>query len=462
MTILKHSFIRLLFLISLIWVSEYAYAQTSATEIWNNGISLQEQALAECSYVKYIDGLKLMEKAFKYSNKRGDWCYCLGQAYSNAIFIDDDYGEAHTITIDENKGIEWFKKGAELGDLKSALYLYKKYKPSTELNIFNKKEWNEYIKLRDIRWKYAGIALHLTVPEDFNDYITLADAALETNNDELAYKYLAMAVDNNEPNAIELAINHEPSLDFLTSKEVIYKTAAAIWQRNKLYDKSIQHDKALGLKLFEKSARMGYPVAQAQMGYNYLSGLAGATDTLKAVSWYKLAAQNKLPEAMYKLGVLYANNTSIGYDDKEAFDLLKESADSCFLPSQLALGYCYLYGIGTQPNYVNARMTFQSLFDIHGQGNHIIRFDNRIIELYYLLGLTYYKENSREAIALFESSLKTNVLPESQRADILYKLSECYHQGKCGVQIDISRANEYIENATQYGTPEINIRDIFL
>jgi hypothetical protein len=461
MTVLKRLFIKLLVLLSSILISEYTSAQADATSIWNNGISLQKRALIERSYVKYIDRLKLMEKAFKYSNKRGDWCYCLGQAYSNAIFIDDDYGEAHTITIDENKGIEWFKKGAELGDLKSALYLYKKYKPNIEPNQLDKKGWNEYFKLRDISWKYAGIALHLTIPEDFNDYITLADAALETNNDELTYKYLAIAADNNEPNAIELAINHEPSLDFLTSKEIMYKTAAAIWRRNKMDDKSWQHDKDIGLKLFEKSAKMGYPDAQLQMGNIYLSGLAGVTDTLKAVSWYKLAVQSKSPEAMHKLGVLYANK-NIEYDKKDAFELFKESSESCYLPSQLALGYCYLYGIGTKPNYANARLAFQSLFDIHGQGNHIIRFDNRIIELYYLLGLTYYKENSREAIALFESSLKTNVLPESQRADILYKLSECYCNGKCDVQIDISKANAYLEDAKQYGFPEISNQNISL
>jgi TolA-binding protein len=107
-------------------------------------------------------------------------------------------------------------------------------------------------------------------------------------------------------------------------------------------------------------------------------------------------------------------------------------------------------------------MTFQSLFDIHGQGNHIIRYNNSIIELYYLLGLTYYKENSHEAIALFDSSLKTTALPESQRADILYKLSECYRNGQCGTQIDILKADTYLENAKQYGPSEFTRHSIFI
>ena len=144
------------------------------------------------------------------------------------------------------------------------------------------------------------------------------------------------------------------------------------------------------------------------MGHIYLTGQTVEPDTLKAVSWYKLAASQNQTDAMFLLGKLYGNGRGIDKDVDKAFKYFKESADSGFIQSELPLGYCYLYGIGTAKDLVKAREYFQTYFNRlkHTPGARLYHSNSIIVDLDYLLGLTYYFENSPDAIKLFEASLK--------------------------------------------------------
>lgn len=432
------------------------YSQSPA-EIFNQGLEMADQAVANDDMYSYVEGLKLMEKAQKKDKKRADWCYKIGLKYVRYVSFG---GHFHTWNFD--KGVKWFKEGTKLGDIRSALFLFKHYKPESEPYsiMAPKSEWKQYFKERDKSWNYAGIALKAEIPSDFNDYLALAKAASFTNNADLANRYAAKAADNKESGALDFLIWDERALDYLTSPEVMFEAAGKMWKRNK--NEYGHNDRANGFIWFEKSAKAGYPLAQNQMGYIYLKGLTVKPDTLKSVSWYKLAAKNNVPEAVSALGRLYINGKGIEKDTDRGFQLLNESADRGHLNSKLYLGYCYLYGLGTPQDTKQARTLFQKYFDSfnHAPNQRVIVVDNQVIDLDYLLGLTYYYENSPECIPLFEASMQSKSFVRLQRGDLLHKLSSCYRTGSCDVPENLSKADSLSEMAKQYTVQEINNNNI--
>lgn len=277
----------------------------------------------------------------------------------------------------------------------------------------------------------------------------------------LANCYAAKAAENNEYGAIDYLIKDERALDYLTSPAVMFEAANKMWKR----DKNDGHnDRINGFIWFEKSAKAGYSLAQNQMGYIYLKGITVEPDTLKAVSWYKLAAKNNEAEAISALGRLYINGKGVDKDAEHGFQLLNESADKGHLNSKLYLAYCYLYGLGTNRNTQHARILFQKYFDNfnHEPEQRVIVVDNRVIDLDYLIGLTYYFENSPKCIPLFEASMQSKTFDRLQRGDLLRKLAFCYSDGKCGKHVDKATSDRLLSDAVNYGHFEITANNIII
>lgn len=448
----------------------FSQAKDLQESLWNRGITMTENAIAQDNMIMFDKGLKLLEKGIK-KDKTPDKCYELAQLYGGVLRWNRDttllpdgriYPKSDWFSWDEKKALKWYEEGAKLGDLKSALVLYKKYKPKNEPYsiLAPKKEWNEYFKARDKSWKYAGIALQAEIPSNFSDYITLGDAAYFTNNKDLAHKYFAKGADNGEYGAIDEVISEEEALTYLTSAKAMYDAGIAMWKRGKeMYGR---HDKENGYIMFEKSAKLGYSDAQKQMGYIYLTGQTVEPDTLKAVSWYKLAAKQNHTDVPFLLGKLYANGKGIDKDVDKAFEYFKESVDSGYVHSELPLAYCYLYGLGTPKDMNKAREYFQAYFARlkHAPEARLYQSGSFIMDLDYLLGLTYYFEASPQAIPLFEASLKNNTFYHSQRADLLYKFASCYEEGKCGLLKNSVKRKAKYEEAMKFGDCEIYEKNI--
>ena len=429
----------------------------SPEEMFRQGLEMTEQALEKSDQKSYTEGIELMEKAQKKDKKRADWCYEIGCKYVRYVSFG---GKAHTWNWD--KGVKWFKEGAKLGHINSALYLYRQTKPRSEpVSIFDPdKEWKQYFKERDLCWEYAGIALNAEIPSDFNNYLGLADAARFTSNENLALQYTAKAAENKEWGAIDKLIYDERALDYITSPEIMFEAASQMWKRD--YNEHGRHDSANGYIWFEKSAKAGYPSAQFQMGYIYLKGWTVKPDTLKAMSWFKLAAKNNVPGAISAMGRLYINGKGIEKDTERGFRLFNESADKDYPDAKLYLAYCHLYGIGTPRDTQQARTWFQKYFDSfkHAPDQRAIVYNNQLIDLDYFLGLTYYYENSAECIPLFEASMNCKGYIKSQRGDLLRKLATCYREGKCGIEKNAAKAEELQKNASNYGSEEITSTNI--
>ena len=428
--------------------SNFIYAE-SPTEMWEIALANTEIAVKDGNLINFEQGVKDLEKAYKKGAKNAINCYIIGSFYYYRYYLNGNF-----IALDQENGMKWFEKGSKQGEINSALLLFSKYRPEqTPSNILApKRMWKEYLKARDKSWKYAGIALKAEVPDDFNNFLTLGDAACFTNNDNLAHKYFAKAADKEESGAIEFVIRDERALDYLTTSKAMYEAAVQMWRRDKNKDVFGYDDRVNGLKYFEKAAKNNYLPAIEMMGEIYLKGLIVESDTLKAVSWYKRAAKSNSVKAQKILGRLYLKGTGVHQDLSQAFQYFADSQDN------LMLGYCHLYGLGTEKNSQEARKCFQLFWSLNeGQiGTKPSIIGNVVHDPDYLIGLTYYEESRPEAVLFFEASLKKKTFGYAQRADLLHRLSDCYSKGMCGVKVDSLYSEVLRQQAIQLSTFELN------
>jgi TPR repeat protein len=66
----------------------------------------------------------------------------------------------------------------------------------------------------------------------------------------------------------------------------------------------------------------------------------------RAVMWYKLAAEQGLPEAQFRLGFLSEQGRGVPKDDAEAAKWYTQSADHGYAPAMARLGSLYADGKG--------------------------------------------------------------------------------------------------------------------
>ena len=100
-------------------------------------------------------------------------------------------------------------------------------------------------------------------------------------------------------------------------------------------------------KLMKEHATEGRGWAQYNLGYNYRNGSNGFPWKPTAASkWYKLAAEQRFPDALEGLGMMYYHGeaciTAPSY--AKAFPLLREAADMGCTSAQAMMGVMYTFG----------------------------------------------------------------------------------------------------------------------
>lgn len=99
----------------------------------------------------------------------------------------------------------------------------------------------------------------------------------------------------------------------------------------------------------QKAAEAGNPEAQTQVGVLYSQGLGGLPmDKKKAVMWYRKAADQGFPMAIWNLAFMYAKGEGVEQNDKTAFKLFEKAAVKGYADAQFDLGYMYYEGIGVK------------------------------------------------------------------------------------------------------------------
>ncbi|HEX5277231.1 MAG TPA: hypothetical protein VFW42_06145 [Fluviicoccus sp.] len=98
---------------------------------------------------------------------------------------------------------------------------------------------------------------------------------------------------------------------------------------------------------------LGNPLAQAQniMGWYYFKGINNVPkDHVEALKWFHKSAQLGDPSGQFNLGMMYANGYGISKNQTEAARWFKLSADQGKANAQLNLGLMYLAGRGVPQN----------------------------------------------------------------------------------------------------------------
>ncbi len=104
----------------------------------------------------------------------------------------------------------------------------------------------------------------------------------------------------------------------------------------------VPKDIYLAMQLFEESARRGNGTAAAYLGTMYYFGMTGPLDMATAEKWYERGVKLHDPIAGYDLGSLFSADPNHPHDFAKAVSLLRESAQSGYVPSMHSLGLLLL------------------------------------------------------------------------------------------------------------------------
>jgi TPR repeat protein len=111
------------------------------------------------------------------------------------------------------------------------------------------------------------------------------------------------------------------------------KTAKAQYCAGEIYFRGelVPKDIAVAADWFSKAATQGSPEAMNRIGGMWAAGLNGAPDLKEAANWYQKAAVVGLSEAQYNLGLCYAKGNGVSANPVEAWKWLQLAAKHGFL-----------------------------------------------------------------------------------------------------------------------------------
>lgn len=156
----------------------------------------------------------------------------------------------------------------------------------------------------------------------------------------------------------------------------------------------VQRDASLptAMQKLENQALAGVPEAQHDLAAIYTAGRGGVPQNFeKAAFWFREAANSKVANASYNLGVLYHQGLGVEKDLDRALYWYREAAKLGHPEAQYNLGISHIEGIGTSYDAPLAAAFFESSAN---QG---------VIEAAYNLGLIY--ENGLVSGAKSEDAL---------------------------------------------------------
>lgn len=115
-------------------------------------------------------------------------------------------------------------------------------------------------------------------------------------------------------------------------------------------------DYGTALKEWQSLADQGLPQAQHKLGLLYFEGQGISRDYQEALRWNLLAAEQGLAEAQHWVGITYYNGYGVPKDDGKAAQWFRQAAEQGNFSGQLALGVLYLGGRGVPKDFVLAYM----------------------------------------------------------------------------------------------------------
>lgn len=107
-----------------------------------------------------------------------------------------------------------------------------------------------------------------------------------------------------------------------------------------------KEDYAAAYTLYKPAAEQGLPEAQYRVGLMHKFGWGTERDHAVAARWFKAAAEQSHAEAQFELGIYYKDGRGVAKDAEQAARWFLKSAEQGVGIAQLNLGRFYLAGTG--------------------------------------------------------------------------------------------------------------------
>jgi TPR repeat protein len=189
----------------------------------------------------------------------------------------------------------------------------------------------------------------------------------------------------------------------------------------------------------KRATNEGNAEAMFNLGLLYANGQGVTQDYVRAREWYEKAAEKGFPSAMGNLGVLYHNGQGVAQDYVRAREWYEKAADEGNAEAMFNLGLLYANGQGVTQDYVRAREWYEKAAEKgfpRAMGN---------------LGLLYHNDQGvaqdyAKACEWYEKAAANG------NATAMLNLGQLYEEG-WGVAQDYGKAREWYEKAADKGEP---------
>ncbi len=229
-------------------------------------------------------------------------------------------------------------------------------------------------------------------------------------------------------------------------------------------------DISRALKIAEQFATAGNAEAQTMAGHIHLRGETGLVDTDAAVKWYRMAAEQKDPDAYMALGEMSLRSQA-GLSASDAMAWFSKASQAGRVDAKRAIGEMYLKGQGIAPNREKGLSWLQQAMDLGDAyaarkmaDAYFDRDPNRALELYEVAAS--YGDNEAAYFAAIMLAENLEVKPDSVKlADLLLQAAESGHaaaqadygllvyQG-AGVEKSATEAAKWFEKSAKGGDSE--------
>lgn len=241
------------------------------------------------------------------------------------------------------------------------------------------------------------------------------------------------------------------------------------------------------ISLLKAAANKDHPEACYLLGTFYLNGTGVEVDYHKAMKYFSISRDKKVPMAQLELAMMLVRGQGVEPNPRKGIEFLEPLATdkTTFVKVRrkalLYLGKIYRMGYGVDEDYAKAVQYFAEAAELgdpdamyeyathYGKGDGIEQDYNKCVEWLekaiengnekacYLLGVM--NENGIGMEPEYGTAMiYYNAAADAGYPDALYRLYEIYHDGDMGEEADIEKAHDYLAKAIDAESPEAMCR----
>jgi TPR repeat protein len=205
-------------------------------------------------------------------------------------------------------------------------------------------------------------------------------------------------------------------------------------------EQGIFKDDTQAAKWFRLAADQGLGPAQYKLGLMYQRGKGVTKDDTQAAKWFRLAADQGDSRAQFNLGVAYDNGQGVSEDDVQAIKWFRLAADQGLADAQYNIGFMYRQGQGVPKDDAQAVKWFR------------LAAEQNNAQAQNYLGFMY--RNGRGVPQDYAEAAKwTRLAADQGYAEAQSNLGATYYNGE-GVPQDDAQAVKWFRLAADQGYTE--------